>query len=76
MEAIRAFEFDNTEKVFVLSLGCTIDGGNPTDCPLHDLRKISVPERLKAVQGMSEDAKLKVLEYHKKCEACKLRLLG
>jgi len=54
-------------KALTLSANCPLDHTNPITCPLHDLRRLSEPDRQKWVKGLTlPDLRYLVL-YHETC---------
>jgi hypothetical protein len=54
-------------KMIGLAMECPFDGTNPCTCPLHEIRKKSLAERLKWAQKLSEDDAFSILTFHKEC---------
>lgn len=54
-------------KVFGLSLACPFDQGNPCDCPLHEIRKKKLEEKIKWLNKLSDEGVLNILTYHQIC---------
>jgi len=59
-------------KVFGLAMACPCDQGNPIDCPLYQIRKMSLRERHGWAHGLSETAMEALLDYHEKCSTGKM----
>jgi len=59
-------------KVFGLTVACPSDQGNPCDCPLHEVRKLSLRERHEWARGLSEADMRVLIGYHEKCSTKKL----
>jgi len=51
---------------------CPVDGCNPKDCPLHKVRKMKMPMRLKWFKALSEDDLIYLATYHHVCINTKL----
>lgn len=48
-------------------------GGNPEDCPLHDIRERPVEERVAWLESKSDDETIALYQQHIRCLKCKLR---
>jgi len=46
-------------------------GGNPDDCPLHEIRKLPFIERVQWAKSMTDEQLLDIYRYHKSCLALK-----
>jgi len=55
------------DKVFVLSVACPFDHGNPCACPLHPVRKMGVMGRFEWLHELSDPRLLDIFAYHQKC---------
>jgi len=55
------------DKVFELSAACPFDHENPHECPLHPVRKMSLMERCKWLDELTNPQMLEVFTYHHKC---------
>ena len=51
----------------ILSEACSLDQGNPRDCPFHEIRERSQKERMAWFDGLSEEA---ILNIHTYCQLC------
>lgn len=62
---------------FVLALAecCPLDRCNPPDCPLYQLRKRKMAERLKWLQALDEDDVVYLTSYHYVCLTTKTEQL-
>lgn len=49
-------------------------GGNPSDCPLHDVRKLPVNERIEWLEARRDEEVVDLYRRHTACLACKLDL--
>jgi hypothetical protein len=47
-------------------------GGNPEDCPLYDLRKLPVEERIAWLESQTDEELIDLYEQHNQCMECKL----
>ena len=47
-------------------LRCSM-GDNPTDCPLHEIRKLPVEERIAWLDSKSDDELMGLFQYHVRC---------
>lgn len=47
-------------------------GGNPEDCPLHEIRKLPVEERVAWLESQTDEEIVAAYELHNKCLECKL----
>ena len=47
-------------------------GGNPEDCPMHDIRKLPVEERIVWLESQTDEEIITLYELHNKCLECKL----
>ena len=47
-------------------------GGNPEDCPLHEIRKLPVEERVAWLETQTEEELISLYEQHIECLECKL----
>ena len=54
-------------KIFGLSVQCPFSGTNPCVCPLHEIRKKGLRERLEWAERLSETEALNILTFHQKC---------
>jgi len=61
-------------KVFGLTMACPREQSNPPDCPLFEVRKLSLKERHEWVRNLSEGDMRMLLEHHEKCSARKMLL--
>lgn len=52
---------------FGLSVACPFDQGNPSTCPLHEVRKMNLKERYEWIQRLSDESTLHLLTHHQKC---------
>ena len=59
-------------RVFGLAVACPCDQGNPIDCPLYEIRKMSLRQRHVWAHSQSEEDMRALLEHHEKCSAMKL----
>ena len=59
----------NQEKsaAFGLAVACPFDQGNPSACPLHEIRKRNLKDRYEWIQGLSEERTHQLLAYHQEC---------
>jgi two-component system OmpR family response regulator len=55
------------DKVFLLSVACPFDHGNPCACPLYPVRKMGVMERFEWLLEQSDPDLLDIHTYHKRC---------
>lgn len=67
IEALKDFEYG-------LIMACPMDkqSPNPTDCPLHDIRLLSVEERIKWLDELSGNKCRELYQYHNNCFAEKM----
>jgi hypothetical protein len=47
-------------------------GGNPEDCPLHELRKLPVDRRVAWLETQTDEELIGLYEQHNECLECKL----
>ena len=47
-------------------------GGNPIECPLHEIRKLSVEKRVAWLASKSDEEVIELYELHNACLECKL----
>lgn len=47
-------------------------GGNPEDCPMHELRKLPVGERIAWMESHTDEEKIALYEHHNQCLKRKL----
>ena len=47
-------------------------GGNPEDCPMHEIRKLPVEERFAWLESQTSEAMISLYEQHNQCLECKL----
>jgi hypothetical protein len=50
-----------------LSVSCPHDNCNPSFCPLHDVRKLTLEERMKWVRALSDEELEYLITYHQIC---------
>jgi len=50
-----------------LAKACPVDGCNPEDCPLHKVRKMTLPSRLKWFKTLTEEDLVYLATYHHVC---------
>jgi len=63
---------DSKAWIKTLSAGCPL--GEPrADCPVEKLRKMTVMDMLLTVEMMSEEERLALISYHRKCSADRQR---
>lgn len=66
IESLKAFEYG-------LVIECPLNGDpNPSDCPLHDIRLLSIKERFEWVDQLSDEQCVWYYRYHQKCYSEKL----
>jgi hypothetical protein len=52
-------------------------GGNPLDCPLHDIRLLPVVKRIEWLESMNDEELERLYGYHRAClEVAKSELAG
>ena len=47
-------------------------GGNPLECPLHEIRKLPVADRLAWLEAQSDEEVVELYQLHNACMECKL----
>jgi len=47
-------------------------GGNPSDCPLHELRKLPVEQRIAWLESKTDEEVIDLYHQHNACLECKL----
>lgn len=47
-------------------------GGNPEDCPLHEIRKLPVEDRIAWLESNTDEEIMALYELHSECLECKL----
>lgn len=50
-------------------------GGNPDDCPMHELRKLPVEDRIAWLNSQTDEELIILYEMHNQCLRCKLDAL-
>ena len=55
-----------------LSETCPFDHANPDDCPLHEVRKLKRPQRLKWLKALGEEDLTFLAAYHQVCLTTKV----
>jgi len=53
--------------IFGLSEKCPYTNGNPIDCQLHEVRKLSSKERVLIIKSLNYTEKVKLYHKHKEC---------
>ena len=61
--------------IFGLSVECPM-GNNPPDCPLREIRLLSLTDRFSWVNELSEEERQQYYEYHKKMSGPKRTALN
>jgi len=61
-------------KFSVLSEICPLDRANPSNCPIHKVKKSSLEDRLVWLDGLSDDAVLNIYTYCRLCLEVKDKL--
>lgn len=51
-------------------------GGNPDDCPLYEIRKLSMEDRIDWLESQTDEDTIALYEQHNKCLECKLEKEG
>ncbi len=51
-------------------------GGNPPDCPLYDVRKLSIAERIAWIESKNDDEAIDLYRQHNECLKCKVENRG
>ena len=66
---------DETIKahIFGLTVACPYAGGNPNDCPLHEIRQLPLSERKVWVKDLTDEECRSYCEYHSHCLSTKER---
>lgn len=57
------------ESITKLLAGCPLYNGNPTHCPLHDVRELPSQEALRWLASLSTEEKAYLLQYHRCCQS-------
>jgi hypothetical protein len=47
-------------------------GGNPADCPLHEIRLLPLDVRIKWLESQSDEEAVELYHQHNACLECKL----
>ena len=47
-------------------------GGNPEDCPMHEIRKLPVEDRIAWLESNTDEEIIALYELHSECLECKL----
>lgn len=47
-------------------------GGNPVECPLHEIRKRCMEDRVKWLESQSDEEVVELYQLHNACLECKL----
>ncbi len=50
-------------------------GGNPEDCPMHELRKLPVEDRIAWLNSQTDEDLIFLYQQHNQCLRCKLDAL-
>ena len=58
---------DYTALLVGLAMTCPLGQDNPVDCPLHEIRELSLAERFKWVKARTRDEAQNILSYHTHC---------
>lgn len=66
-ERVEEAEFALYGRIFRCPLG-----GNPEDCPMHELRKLPVGERIAWVESKTDAEMIALYEHHNNCLKRKL----
>ena len=59
-------ENDMRRKLYNLAIMCPIDV-NPDYCPLHEIRKLPMDERMKWIDGLTHEKRVQLYLNHKQC---------
>lgn len=57
---------DNRAWLKGLAVGCPLNEPLP-DCPLENIRKLPIADRLRRVNAMTESDVMDIISHHKKC---------
>ena len=60
-------------SVFGLTIACPVDE-KPTNCPLHDIRLLSIEDRFDWVEKLSSEKCVEIYRYHEQCFSEKLSI--
>jgi hypothetical protein len=55
-----------------LAVACPVDSSNPHNCPLHELRKRAMPERVSWVRSLPFNDLIYLVSYHQVCLGARL----
>jgi len=55
------------DKIFILSVVCPFDQGNPCECPFHETEKRNLNKRMEWLNELSEEA---ILNFDTYCGVC------
>ena len=66
---------DRLSNILGLTLACPYDDRNPEFCPLCDVRKLPVRQRITWVKMLSDDDVEYLATYHQICLHCRETLL-
>ena len=73
----RKFDLSDTKalktSIFGLTMACPVDE-KPADCPLHDIRLLSIEDRFDWVEKLSSDECVKIYHHHEQCFSEKLSI--
>jgi len=58
-----------------LLVTCPLTQSNPPECPLHEIRKMSLSDRYELANLISDEVALKLIDCHKKCMEGKIGYL-
>ena len=58
-------------SIFGLTMACPVDD-RPVDCPLRDIRLLSVEDRFGWVENLSSERCVEIYHYHEQCFSEKL----
>jgi hypothetical protein len=58
-----------------VSFECPFEGGNPTECICHELRKKPKKERTRIIEALTDEECFQIFDRHQKCFREKSRSL-
>ncbi len=73
----RKINLNDTEalktRIFGLTMACPMDD-KPIDCPLHEIRLLSVEDRFDWVENLSSEKCVEIYLFHEQCSSEKLSI--
>ena len=63
----KHFGGDFASRLVGLAIACPVEQNNPTDCPLHDIRLLTLQERLNWVKSCTRKEAEGIFRQHSSC---------